>query len=83
MYLSRYEKNVIGVESCKRSRFDTDFIFSKLYAVMVGIGGPLMQDIRVHGPFHDTGEQHGGQSSQLDLLINGRCRPFGISAING
>lgn len=43
MYLSRYEKNVIGVESCKRSRFDTDFIYSKLYAVMVGIGVQLMQ----------------------------------------
>lgn len=50
---------------------------------MVGIGVQLMQGMRVHGPFHDTGEQHGGQSSQLDLLINGRCRPFGISAING
>lgn len=38
---------------------------------MVRIGVSLMQDIRVHGPFHDTGEQHGGQSSLLDLLING------------
>ena len=70
MYLSRYEKNVIGVESCKRSRFGTDFIFSKLYAVMVRIGVSLMQDMRVHGPLHDTGGQHEGQSSQLDLFIN-------------
>ena len=59
------------------------FILSELYAVMAGSGVLFMQDMRVHGPFHDTGEQHGGQSSQLDLLISGRCRPFGISAING
>lgn len=50
---------------------------------MAGSGVLLMQGMRIHGPLHDTGEQHGGQSSQLDLLINGRCRPFGISAING
>ena len=63
-------KNVIGVESCKCSGFGTDFIFSKLYAVMAGSGVLLMQNMRVHGPFHDTGEQHEGQSSRLDLFIN-------------
>ena len=36
---------------------------------MAGSGVLFMQDMRVHGPLHDTGEQHGGQSSQLDLLI--------------
>ena len=63
-------KNVIGVESCKCSGFNAVFIFSKLYAVMAGSGVLLMRGMRVHGPLHDTGEQHGGQSSQLDLLIN-------------
>ena len=46
--------------------------FSKLYAVMAGSGVLLMQGMRVHGPLHDTGEQHEGQSSQLDLFINER-----------
>ena len=46
------------------------FIYSIEHAVMVGSGVPLMQS-RVHGPIYDTEEQHGGQSSLLDLLING------------
>mgnify|MGYP006333514411 CR=1 FL=1 len=37
---------------------------------MAGSGVLLMQGMRIHGPLHDTGEQHEGQSSQLDLFIN-------------
>ena len=37
---------------------------------MAGSGVLLMRGMRVHGPLHDTGEQHEGQSSQLDLFIN-------------
>lgn len=42
VFIKDTSKNVIGVGSCKRGRFSTDFIFSKLYAVMAGSGVLLM-----------------------------------------